>query len=129
MASECGYTDHNYRELVQLQKDLGPQGFTVLAFPCNQFGGQEPGSMKAILAFVRGYGANFPVFSKVDVDGLEVCDVYSYLVGKTGSVPQWNFCKYLVGRDGEMRQYFAQDAAFDAIRKSAQYLLGRHHEL
>lgn len=127
VASECGYTDQNYRELVQLQKDFGDQGFTVLAFPCNQFGGQEPGSMDEIVSFAKSYDINFPIFSKVNVHGTEVCDVYSYLVGKTGTVPQWNFCKYLVDREGAVRQYFSQNGAFSAIRQSLLYLLKSNH--
>lgn len=66
VASECGYTDQNYRELQALYDKYKDQGFTVLAFPCNQFGGQEPGGSSDILQFVQDtYHVTFPVFSKV----------------------------------------------------------------
>jgi len=66
----------NYRELVRLQAKYGSGGFTVLAFPCNQFGQQEPGSEQDIVRFVReAYGVTFPLFSKVDVRGEQTCAV------------------------------------------------------
>ncbi|POI21678.1 hypothetical protein CIB84_014574, partial [Bambusicola thoracicus] len=66
VASECGFTDSHYKALQQLQKDLGPYHFNVLAFPCNQFGQQEPDTNKEIESFARKtYGASFPMFSKV----------------------------------------------------------------
>ncbi|CAI8010128.1 Probable glutathione peroxidase 8-B, partial [Geodia barretti] len=98
VASQCGYTDLNYRELVELQDEFSREGFTVLAFPCNQFGEQEPGSMAEITEFTRSYGINFPLFSKVDVSGRDASAVYSFLHESTRTLPQWNFGKYLVGQ-------------------------------
>lgn len=130
MASECGYTDHNYRQLVHLQDLYGYRGFTVLAFPCNQFGKQEPRANREIWEFARSkYNVNFPVFAKVDVTGDGASDVYEYLTGSTGSSPTWNFCKYLVNRQGEVVQYFSQTEPFSNIKESLMYMLESHSEL
>lgn len=125
VASECGFTDLNYKELVQLQKDYQEKGFTVLAFPCNQFGQQEPGTNQQILSFASGYGANFPIFSRTEVMGKGVCSAYQYLIGKMGSVPSWNFCKYLIDRGGEAVQFFSQMDDFNKIRTAVEYLLNK----
>lgn len=89
-----------------MQTSLGPQGFVVLAFPCNQFGAQEPGTAEDILAFAAKYGATFPIFEKVDVNGLNTHPLYKHLKaakgGFLGSDIKWNFGKFLVGRDGEV---------------------------
>lgn len=83
VASECGFTEEHYKDLQQLQRDFGPYHFNVLAFPCNQFGQQEPGSDKEIDSFVRKvYGVSFPLFSKIAVVGTGANNVYKYLVGE-----------------------------------------------
>jgi glutathione peroxidase len=91
-----------------LQEQFGPQGFTVLGFPCNQFGDQEPGTDDEILEFARStYDVNFPMFSKVEVNGEQACELYRWL---TEQRPQesgepaiaWNFTKFLVDRSGEV---------------------------
>lgn len=85
VASECGFTEEHYKDLQQLQRDFGPFHFNVLAFPCNQFGQQEPGSDRDIDSFVRRvYGVSFPLFSKIAVVGTGANNVYKYLVGKFG---------------------------------------------
>ncbi|KAJ7405372.1 Glutathione peroxidase 7 [Willisornis vidua] len=82
VASECGYTDSHYKALQQLQRDLGPYHFNVLAFPCNQFGQQEPDSNREIESFARKtYGASFPMFSKITVSGAGAIPAYKYLIG------------------------------------------------
>lgn len=95
-----------------MQDQFGPQGFTVLAFPCNQFGQQEPGTDAEILEFARStYDVNFPMFAKVDVNGDNACELYQYL---TERKPQpsgdpaiaWNFTKFLVDRSGEVVERF-----------------------
>lgn len=103
VASECGYTDGHYKALVRLQDKLGStEKFTVLAFPCNQFGNQEPGSYNEILSFAKkNYNVNFPIFSKVDVVGDNAPDVWSYLTENTKQ-PTWNFWKYLVDENGHV---------------------------
>uniref|UniRef100_A0A8B9S6P4 Glutathione peroxidase n=1 Tax=Apteryx owenii TaxID=8824 RepID=A0A8B9S6P4_APTOW len=81
VASECGYTDSHYKALQQLQRDLGPYHFNVLAFPCNQFGQQEPDSNKEIESFARKtYGASFPMFSKTAVSGAGAIPAFKYLI-------------------------------------------------
>uniref|UniRef100_A0A6S9YNB4 Glutathione peroxidase n=1 Tax=Chrysotila carterae TaxID=13221 RepID=A0A6S9YNB4_CHRCT len=92
-------TDSNYKQLQALQEKLEPQGFTVLAFPCNQFGGQEPGDAAKIRSFVDGYGVTFPMFAKIDVNGPNTHPVYKFLkkekrefMGLTSDI-KWNFAK------------------------------------
>uniref|UniRef100_A0A4W4EED5 Glutathione peroxidase n=1 Tax=Electrophorus electricus TaxID=8005 RepID=A0A4W4EED5_ELEEL len=103
VASECGFTEEHYRDLQQLQRDFGPQHFNVLAFPCNQFGQQEPGSDKDIDSFVRRvYGVSFPLFSKIAVVGTGANNAFKYLAESTGKEPDWNFWKYLIDVDGKV---------------------------
>lgn len=88
VASECGFTDQHYRALQQLQRDLGPHHFNVLAFPCNQFGQQEPDSNKEIESFARRtYSVSFPMFSKVAVTGTGAHPAFKYLTGECKSFP------------------------------------------
>uniref|UniRef100_A0A8C0QI32 Glutathione peroxidase n=1 Tax=Chelonoidis abingdonii TaxID=106734 RepID=A0A8C0QI32_CHEAB len=102
VASECGFTDSHYKALQQLQRDLGSQYFNVLAFPCNQFGQQEPDSNKEIESFARKtYGATFPMFSKIAVTGAGANAAFKYLTESTGEEPTWNFWKYLVAPNGK----------------------------
>lgn len=83
VASECGYTDSHYKALQQLQRDLGPYHFNVLAFPCNQFGQQEPDTNKEIESFARKtYSASFPMFSKTTVSGAGAIPAFKYLIGE-----------------------------------------------
>lgn len=80
VASECGFTDQNYRALQQLQRDLGPYHFNVLAFPCNQFGQQEPDTNREIENFARRtYSVSFPMFSKIAVTGTGAHPAFKYL--------------------------------------------------
>ena len=110
VASECGYTDGHYRELVQIQEEFSPHGFTVLAFPCNQFGHQEPNDDKGILKFVKEqYSVNFPMFSKINVGGENAHPLYVYLYKATADYPKWNFGKYLVDRNGKVVKFFSQN--------------------
>ncbi|KAK3089135.1 hypothetical protein FSP39_001117, partial [Pinctada imbricata] len=102
VASECGYTDGHYRSLVNLQNQLEPD-FTVLAFPCNQFGNQEPGTNKEIKDFAeKTYGVNFPMFSKINVINDNVPDFWTFLTDEAKAVPNWNFWKYLVDKKGKV---------------------------
>ncbi|XP_074859528.1 glutathione peroxidase 7 [Carettochelys insculpta] len=102
VASECGFTDSHYKALQQLQRDLGSHYFNVLAFPCNQFGQQEPDSNKEIESFVRkSYGVSFPMFSKTAVTGAGANAAFKYLIEATGQEPTWNFWKYLVDANGK----------------------------
>jgi glutathione peroxidase len=106
VASECGFTPQ-YAGLQRLQQGLSGKGFAVLGFPSNEFGGQEPGSPEQIKTFCeRNYGVTFPMFAKVETKpGAKQSPVYAFLE-RGGDAPNWNFCKYLVGKDGEVRAFF-----------------------
>lgn len=86
MASECGYTDEHYKQLTQLQSELAEEKkepFTVLGFPCNQFGNQEPYDNEAIQKFAKDqYDSNFPIFHKIDVIGNDIDAVYGFLASE-----------------------------------------------
>jgi glutathione peroxidase len=111
VASKCGLTPQ-YEGLERLQKTYGDKGFTVLGFPCNQFGEQEPGSSEEIATFCSAtYGVTFPMFEKVEVNGEHRHPVYQELTafpdaeGEAGDI-QWNFEKFLVSPQGEIVQRF-----------------------
>jgi glutathione peroxidase len=101
-ASECGYTPQ-YEGLEKLYEGRKAKGLAVLGFPSNDFGGQEPGDAAQIKTFcTQNYGVTFPMFSKVVTKaGPDQSPVYAYLGAATGQLPQWNFAKYLVGKDGK----------------------------
>jgi len=109
-ASRCGFTPQ-YAGLEQLQRRYGAQGFSVLAFPCNQFGAQEPGDAAEIAHFcTTRYDVSFPVFAKVDVNGAAAAPLFRALKkaapGVLGSEGvKWNFTKFLVGRDGRVQRF------------------------
>jgi glutathione peroxidase len=111
-ASACGFTPQ-YAGLQALQERYGPQGFTVLAFPCNQFGAQEPGSAEEIARFCTSrYATTFPLFAKVEVNGEHAHPLWRWLTreasGLLGShAIKWNFTKFLVGRDGQVLKRYA----------------------
>jgi len=109
VASECGLTPQ-YQGLEELQRELAPEGFTVVGFPCNQFAGQEPGSEAQIAAFCRSqYDVTFPLSAKLEVNGPHRHAVYEFLTSADGGTQDeisWNFEKFLIGRDGQvLRRY------------------------
>ena len=113
VASECGYTPQ-YEGLQTLQAKYKGRGFSVLGFPCNQFGGQEPGSAAEIQTFcTTRFQVSFPLFEKIHVKGPEQSPVYAFLAATHGE-PKWNFHKYLVGKDGRVIQAFPSQVAPDA---------------
>ncbi|XP_046905375.1 glutathione peroxidase 7 [Hypomesus transpacificus] len=117
VASECGFTEEHYRDLQQLQRDLGPYHFNVMAFPCNQFGQQEPGSDKEIDSFVRRvYDVSFPLFSKIAVVGTGANNIYKYLAEATGKEPDWNFWKYLIDVNGKVVDAWGPSVPVKEIR-------------
>jgi len=105
-ASFCGFTSQ-YEGLEALYAKYKSQGLVVLGFPANDFGRQEPGNNQAIADFCENtFGVKFPMFSKTSVVGREANPLYKQLAAKTGETPQWNFHKYLIGRDGQtVRSY------------------------
>jgi glutathione peroxidase len=114
VASECGFTPQ-YAGLEKLHEELKGRGFSVLGFPSNDFGQQEPGSPEEIQAFCkRNYGVTFPLFSKVVTKtGPDQSPIYGFL-GREGHLPTWNFCKYLVGKDGKVIAFFPSTVAPEA---------------
>jgi glutathione peroxidase len=107
VASACGNTPQ-YAGLEKLQRELEARGFSVLGFPCNDFGRQESGSAQQIRDFCdRSYGITFPLFEKVGVKaGPTQSPLYAELGKAAGKLPTWNFGKYLIGRDGTLVGYF-----------------------
>jgi len=100
-ASKCGFTPQ-YKELQQLHETYGSK-ITILGFPANNFGGQEPGSNLQIAEFCqKNYGVDFQMFEKISVKGDDQHPLYQFLKEKTGQEPTWNFCKYLVKPDGSI---------------------------
>jgi glutathione peroxidase len=111
VASKCGLTPQ-YTGLEELQKTFADRGFSVVGFPCNQFGGQEPGSAGEIAEFCSAtYGVSFPMFEKIDVNGPGQHPIYAELTatadaeGEAGDI-QWNFEKFLIGADGAVLARF-----------------------
>jgi len=106
VASQCGLTPQ-YAGLQKLYDELKDKGFVILGFPSNDFGGQEPGTPDEIAGFCKkNYGVTFPMFSKlVTKAGTEQSPIYGYL-GKSGSLPTWNFAKYLLDKDGKIVKFF-----------------------
>ena len=126
-ASACGFTPQ-YRGLEALQQELGPRGFSVLGFPCNQFGHQEPGDAKAIEQFCDSkYAVTFPMFAKIDVNGDDAHPLYRYLKreksGLLGSSIKWNFTKFLVDRSGQVVARHAPTTTPESLKKEIEALL------
>jgi glutathione peroxidase len=127
-ASECGFTPQ-YAGLEALHKKLEPQGLTILGFPCNQFGGQEPGNEIEIGAFCqKNYGVSFPMFAKVDVKGPGAHQLFQYLTqAKKGFLGteaiKWNFTKFLIDRDGEPVARYAPQTKPEELEEPIKKLL------
>jgi glutathione peroxidase len=114
LASQCGYTPQ-YAGLEKLHRELAGQGFAVLGFPSNDFGAQEPGSAAEIASFCKlNYDVTFPLFAKLATQpGAGQSPGYQFL-GQSGNLPDWNFSKYVVGKDGTVRAFFSGAVAPDA---------------
>ena len=126
-ASKCGFTPQ-YKGLEALYQSLGPRGFAVLGFPCNQFGGQEPGDAAQIEEFCAGnYAVSFPMFAKVDVNGGNEHPLFAYLKreksGLLGSSIKWNFTKFLIDRSGKVVARHAPTARPEALKQEIEALL------
>uniref|UniRef100_A0A1B6MRQ9 Glutathione peroxidase n=2 Tax=Graphocephala atropunctata TaxID=36148 RepID=A0A1B6MRQ9_9HEMI len=112
VASQCGLTKDNYKELVELdEKYREEKGLRILAFPCNQFGGQEPGTNADICTFVSKFNAKFDFFDKVDVNGDNAHPLWKYLKhkqgGTLGDAIKWNFTKFIIDKNGQAVERFA----------------------
>lgn len=110
VASRCGLTPQ-YTGLEELHEELASEGFSVVGFPCNQFGAQEPGSEREIQVFcTANYGVTFPMSAKLEVNGAGRHPLYAWLTDPANGHPgdiQWNFEKFLVGRDGRLLKRYA----------------------
>ena len=127
-ASKCGFTPQ-YDGLEALWKQYGDRGFEVLAFPCNQFGAQEPGSADEIEQFCKvNFGLSFPLMGKIEVNGPGATPLYQWLKGEAPGLLgskgiKWNFTKFLIGRDGKVVRRYAPTDKPEAIAKDIEKLL------
>ncbi|MEQ1276863.1 glutathione peroxidase [Acinetobacter soli] len=128
-ANKCGFTPQ-FAGLEKIYEKYKEQGFEVLGFPCNQFGGQDPGSNQEIGSFCqRNYGVSFPMFAKVDVKGPEAHAIFRYLTreakGILGSENiKWNFTKFLVSRDGKVLNRYAPTTKPESLEEDIEKALG-----
>jgi glutathione peroxidase len=128
VASECGFTSQ-YKDLQTLYEEFHSRGLEILAFPCNQFGGQEPGTPQQIEQFCSTkYGITFPIFQKTDVNGAHTHPLFVYLKtaapGLLGTEAiKWNFTKFLIGRDGLPLKRYASASSPASISADIQKLL------
>ena len=126
-ASACGFTPQ-YKGLEALHQALKPRGFSVLGFPCNQFGGQEPGDARQIEeSCSTNYAVTFPMFAKIDVNGSNAHPLFAYLKnaksGLLGPSIKWNFTKFLVDRSGKAVARHAPTAKPEGLLKEIEALL------
>jgi glutathione peroxidase len=127
-ASKCGFTPQ-YDGLEALWQKYKDQGFEVIAFPCNQFGAQEPGSADEIESFCKvNFGVSFPLMGKVEVNGPGAAPLYDWLKseapGLMGSKSvKWNFTKFLIGRDGQVVRRYAPTDKPEGLAKDIEKLL------
>lgn len=128
VASRCGFTPQ-YDGLEKLHLQFGDQGLAVLGFPCDQFGGQEPGTEAEIIEFCRlNYGVSFPMFAKIAVNGPDAHPLFTFLKnarpGILGSTAiKWNFTKFLVDRNGRVTARFASATSPESIAEEIRRLL------
>lgn len=129
VASQCGLTNSNYTELNEVYTKYKDQGLEILAFPCNQFGGQEAGDNAQIVEVAcTRFKAEFPIFDKVEVNGSNAVPIYKFLKSSKGGLfgdgIKWNFTKFLVDRDGNVVERYAPTTSPLSIEKDVKKLLG-----
>jgi glutathione peroxidase len=128
VASKCGFTPQ-YKGLEQLYREYKNQGFTILGFPCNQFGAQEPGNNSEIQQFCSlTYDVSFPIMSKVDVNGDKSEPVYKWLKASAPGLLgieaiKWNFTKFLISKEGQVLQRYAPQTEPKEISSDIQKAL------
>ncbi|XP_052173841.1 probable glutathione peroxidase 2 [Diospyros lotus] len=128
VASKCGLTQSNYKELNILYEKYKDQGFEILAFPCNQFAWQEPGTNEEIQDTVcTMFKAEFPIFEKIEVNGKNAAPLYKFLKSEKGGIfgdaIKWNFTKFLINKEGKVVQRYAPRTSPLKIEKDIQDLL------
>jgi len=127
-ASQCGFTPQ-FGALERLWEAYRDRGLVVVGFPCNQFGGQDPGSASEIATFCRiNYGVSFPMMAKIDVNGPEAHPLWQWLKAQAPGVLgtegiKWNFTKFLVGRDGQVIKRYAPNVSPDDLRADIEAAL------
>ena len=127
VASECGYTPQ-YDGLEKIYDKYKKDGFEVLGFPCNQFGGQEPGTEAEIKTFCTSkYSVSFPMFSKVDVNGDKAIPLFKYLTSNTDGfitdAIKWNFTKFLIDKDGKVIERYGSNTKPESISEDIEKAL------
>lgn len=128
VASECGYTKQ-YEGLQKLYEKYQSRGLEILGFPCNQFGGQEPGTNEEIQNFCTGrFGVKFPIFAKIDVNGANADPLYNYLKKEAKGVLgteaiKWNFTKFLISKTGQVIDRFGSIDTPESLEKHIEKLL------
>ena len=128
VASHCGFTPQ-YEGLQALYRDYHERGFTLLAFPCNQFGRQEPGDADAIASFcANNYAVSFPLFAKIEVNGPQAHPLFKWLERDKPGIfgtrrIKWNFTKFLVGRDGQPIRRYGSRTRPDSLRHAIERAL------
>ncbi|XP_073014105.1 probable glutathione peroxidase 2 [Typha latifolia] len=128
VASKCGLTNSNYKEMNVLYEKYKSKGFEILAFPCNQFGSQEPGSNEEIQETVcTRFKAEFPIFNKVNVNGKDTAPLYKFLKSQKGGFLvdgiKWNFTKFLIDKNGKVIERYAPTTSPLKIEKDIQKLV------
>jgi glutathione peroxidase len=129
VASACGLTTTNYTELAEIYNKYKGQDFEILAFPCNQFGGQEPGSNEQIKEFAcTRFKAEYPIMDKIDVNGSKEAPLYKFLKaqkggGLLGDSIKWNFAKFLVDKNGNVVDRYAPTTPPSKIEKDIKKYL------
>lgn len=126
-ASKCGFTPQ-FQGLEKLYQEFGPDDFTILGFPCDQFAHQEPGTSDEIKGFCQlNYGVTFPLFEKIDVNGENAHPLFKFLKeakhGILGKELKWNFTKFLVDRNGEVVERYAPNTEPEDLRDRIVKLL------
>lgn len=134
VASQCGFTSQ-YSGLESLFKAYKSKGFTVVAFPCNQFGAQEPGENSQIQSFcAEKFQVSFPVLAKVEVNGAKTVPVYKWLKSAAPGILglemiKWNFTKFLIGKDGQVIKRYAPNVEPKALVKDIEAALANGESL
>ena len=126
-ASKCGFTPQ-YKGLEELYEKYKDKGLVILGFPCNQFGGQEPGSEKSISEnCLINYGVTFPMFSKIKVNGADEHPIFTFLKSEQGGFfndnIKWNFTKFVINKKGEVVERFAPISSHKKIEKFIKTIL------
>ncbi|ALQ67789.1 glutathione peroxidase [Bacillus thuringiensis] len=130
VASKCGFTPQ-YKGLQEVYDKYKDRGLEILGFPCNQFGGQEPGTEADITSFCElNYGVNFPMFAKIDVKGDKAHPLYTYMTEQAPGLlgmkaVKWNFTKFLIGKDGKVVGRFAPQTKPVDLEVEIEKVLGK----